>query len=103
MDLYFSQHLGSRDDIYRDIKFSRADRQPCLVCGHPTGDCSTDTSNPTHVIGFDVAGKDNTPLIFLEEDVWEERAITPYTRARVLVYKKGQSIGHDEAKRLGLI
>jgi hypothetical protein len=103
MDLYFSQHLYSRDDVSRDIKFLRADRQPCLVCGHPTGDCSTDTSNPTHVIGFDVAGKDNTPLIFLEEDVWEERSITPYTKARVLVYKKGQSIGHDEAKRLGLI
>lgn len=103
MDLYFSQHHGNSAEIMRDIKFARADRQPCIVCGHPTGDCATETSNPTHVIGLDVAGKSKTPLVFLEEDVWEERAITPYTRARVLVYKKGQSIGRDEAQRLGLI
>lgn len=86
-----------------DIKFARADRSPCPVCGHPTGDCAAETSAPAHIIGFDVAGEKQTPLIFLEEDVWEERPITPYTKARVLVYRKGQSIGHDEAKRLGLI
>jgi hypothetical protein len=103
MDLYFSEYLGSRDGVSRDIKFSRADRQACPVCGHPTGDCTSGNSNPTHIIGFDVAGDGNTPLIFVEEDVWEERAITPYTTARVLIYKRGQSIGHDEAKRLGLI
>jgi len=103
VDLYFSQYHGAGTEMMRDIKFARADRQPCVVCGHPTGDCATETSNPTHIIGFDVAGQNKTPLVFLEEDVWEERAITPYTKARVLVYKKGQSIGRDEAQRLGLI
>jgi hypothetical protein len=103
MDLYFSQHHGIISSGFDGLRISKADRQPCPVCGHPTGDC-TDGTPPKHVIGFDSSTSNNGGLtIFVEEDIWEERPITPYTKARVLVYKKGASISQDEAKRLGLL
>lgn len=103
IDLYFSEYHGVKNAGLEGIKISRADRNPCPVCGHPTGDCSTDTSNPTHVIGFGFPGSKSAVQFFLEEDVWEERQITPFTSAKVLLYKKGESISQEEAQRLGLI
>jgi hypothetical protein len=87
------------------IRVSPADRQPCPVCGHPTGDCVSSESNPpARIIGFatDLQGNE-VPLHFVEEEVWEERQITPYTKARVLLYKRGDKITLSEAKRLGLL
>lgn len=86
------------------VRISPADRQPCPVCGHPTGDCvSGDSVTPVRIIGFatDLNGNE-VPLHFVEEEVWEERQITPYTKARVLVYKRGDKITLSEAQRLGL-
>lgn len=103
MDLYFSQYHGIINTGIDGLRILRADRQPCLICGHPTGDC-TDGTPPKHIIGFDSSLTEGSGLtVFVEEDIWEERAITPYTKARVLVYKKGDSISQDEAKRLGLL
>lgn len=103
IDLYFSEYHGVRNTGIEGLKISRADRQPCPVCGHPTGDCASETSNPSHVIGFTFPGSGSALQIFLEEDVWEERQITPLTSTRVLLYKKGESISQQEAERLGLI
>jgi hypothetical protein len=103
MDLYFSQYLGVANAGMDGLRILRADRQPCPVCGHPTGDCS-DGQPPKHIIGFDSSTSEGGGLtVFVEEDIWEEKPITPYTKARVLVYKKGESISQDEAKRLGLL
>jgi hypothetical protein len=103
MDLYFSQYLGVANAGMDGLRILRADRQPCPVCGHPTGDCS-DGQPPKHIIGFDSSTSGGGGLtVFVEEDIWEEKPITPYTKARVLVYKKGESISQDEAKRLGLL
>lgn len=103
MDLYFSQYHGIVNSNIDGIQILRADRKACPVCGHPTGDCS-DGKPPKHIIGFDTLQSGGKGLtVFVEEDIWEERPITPYTNARVLVYKKGESISQDEAKRLGLL
>jgi len=103
MDLYFSEHHGLSNYGVDGIRISKADRQTCPVCGHPTGDC-TDGVPPKHIIGFDTSLSGGGGIkVFVEEDIWEEKPITPYTKARVLVYKKGESISQDEAKRLGLL
>lgn len=44
----------SSEYILGDIPIVRADRKACPVCGHPTGDCATDTSEPKHVIGIGI-------------------------------------------------
>jgi len=103
MDLYFSEYHGISNSGIDGIRISRADRQACPVCGHPTGDC-TDGTPPKHIIGFDASSSGGGGItVFVEEDIWEEKPITPYTKARVLVYKKGENISQDEAKRLGLL
>jgi len=85
-----------------DIDVSPADRQPCPVCGHPTGDCAGvakqdyDMSLPKKIVGTD-------PLVLVEEDVTEERAITPFTKARVIIHRKGDYITTTQARSLGLM
>lgn len=100
--LYFSSYL-EQGHRFQDITIVAADRQPCLVCGHPTGDCTGETALD-HIIGFDKkSGATSSPKHFVEEDVWAEKQITPYTKARVLLYKQGDQIPHDEAVKLGLL
>lgn len=103
IDFYFSEYHDSLSSGLDGISISRADRRACPVCGHPTGDCATEESKPNHIIGFSSESDASALQVFLEEDVWEERQITPFTSARVLLYRKGQSIDQGEAKRLGLI
>lgn len=89
------RHLG-------DINIYEADRKPCPVCGHPTGDCAgtentiLDLDLPKRIIGKE-------PMIMVEQDITEERAITPYTKARVLIHRKGDYISLTKARELGLL
>lgn len=87
-----------------NIKFSPADRRPCPVCGHPTGDCVGDSDKPDHIVGFgtDQPNPDAQQFI-VEEDVWVERQLTPTTKTRVLVAPAGKVISVTQAKNLGLI
>lgn len=85
-----------------DLEVYGADRKPCLVCGHPTGDCAG-TENT--ILNLDlpkrIIGKE--PVFLVEEDITEDRAITPYTRARVLIHRKGDYIPLTKARELGLL
>lgn len=87
---------------FGDIEVSPADRKPCPVCGHPTGDCTTDgaelpnTKMPAQMVGSE-------PMILVEKDITEERQITPYTRARVLIHRTGDYISLSKARELGLV
>jgi len=100
-DMFYSQ-----DTIYGDIQFHRATREPCLVCGHPTGDCTPEDHNPQDIhIAF--ASVESTTLddirtIYVDEDIWGERQITPFTTARVLLARKGQQVTLEKAKELGM-
>jgi hypothetical protein len=90
---------------FDDVSFLGADRQPCLICGHPTGDCSGDAPvlQNKMIAGFGVRGLESRISFLVEEDIFEERQITPFTKAKVLLHKKGKQISFDEAKRLGLV
>lgn len=90
--------------VLGNIPVTMADRQPCPVCGHPTGDCSGDSIKPTHVIGYNQIESLNTKQTFLvEEDIYEERQLTQSVTTKVLLHRKGKQIPLEEAKKLGLI
>lgn len=87
-----------------DIVVSIADRGPCPVCGHPTGDCRGDAPPPTHIWGLGtIPSMADSQTVLVEEDIYEERQITPFTKARVLVAKKGKHVPLDKARELGLL
>lgn len=87
---------------FGDIDVSPADRSPCPVCGHPTGDCAgqsdvlPDTKLPVNMYGSE-------PMILVEKDVTEERQITPYTKTRVLIHRVGDYVPLSRARELGLV
>lgn len=92
------------DYIFDDVQIIRADRSACIICGHPTGDCATETSKPSHISGVGAFKSIDVKLVHVvEEDIWEERQINPYHTARVLVYRKGREISHERAQELGLL
>ena len=89
--------------IFHDVTLFGASREPCPVCGHPTGDCPGESGPPASIAGLAI-----TPTIkaqqtfYVEEDIYEERQITPFNKIRVLVHRKGKQIPLEEAERLGL-
>ena len=89
--------------IFNDATLLGASRQPCLVCGHPTGDCAGDSGPPTSIAGLSLAESLKAEqTLYLEEDIYEERQITPFNKIRVLVHRKGKQIPIAEAQRLGI-
>ena len=90
--------------VLDNIRIVRADRSPCIVCGHPTGDCATQNSQPHHVIGIGIFKSLDQNLTFtVEEDIYEERQINPHYKARVLLARAGQKIPVEKARELGLL
>jgi len=82
----------------------RADRSPCPVCGHPTGDCAGVMEPPKRIWGLgDIPSLEDTQTVLVGEDIWEQRQITPYTVSKVLVAKAGQHIPLKQARELGII
>jgi len=43
------------------------------------------------------------PMVLVEQDVTEERQITPYTKSQVLIHRKGSYIPLSKARELGLV
>lgn len=87
-----------------DYVVTMADRQPCPVCGHPTGDCVGDIPPPTRLIGLGtIPSMADKQTVYVEEDIYQERQITPFTKAKVLVAQKGKHIPLAKARELGLI
>lgn len=87
-----------------DYVVAVADRQPCPVCGHPTGDCSGNSPPPKQIWGLaSVPSMEKDQTILVEHDIYEERQITPFTTSRVLVAAKGKHVSLDKARELGLL
>lgn len=94
---------GLPEYIFPGVRFVKADRQPCIVCGHPTGDCASDQSMPHHILGFGtIPSMEDKQEFLVEEDVVVERQITPFTTANVIIARKGQKIPLSKARELGL-
>lgn len=99
------EYEGGREEriLGGEVRLIRATRQPCPICGHPTGDCTGDSGPPTRVLGPDIFPSLKQEEIFIvEEDVYEERAISNLTTTRVLVARKGTAMPKSKAQDLGL-
>ena len=82
-----------------------ADRAPCPVCGHTTGDCSpVGETGPNVIFGYNTNSSFDLDQTFVvQEDIHDEREIAPGVVMRILVHKKGKAIPLVTAKELGLI
>lgn len=86
------------------IQFSGADRQPCLVCGHPTGDCVGDSPSPSEIAGFKVNEDPKQLQTYqIKEDIYEKREIAPGVMTKFITHHKGKFISIEEAEKLGLL
>ena len=92
--------------VLNDVRIIRAGRTPCIVCGHPTGDCSDNPSvAPRQIIGDDMfrrSQKSESEVLVLE-DLFDTVQITPKTSTRVLVARAGTYISRSKAIEFGLI
>ena len=86
------------------IPVLRADRQTCPVCQHPTGDCTTETARPMHIAFTDSVLKTlkDSQMMLVEEDIYEDRQITPFTKTTVITVHKGSYITLERAQELGI-
>jgi hypothetical protein len=102
--MWHSQREGT-EKLFDNVSIVRADREPCPVCGHPTGDCAGDSAPPKKIAGMGGVYSDQKEIakILVEEDIKEERQITPFYKNTVLIHRKGSYITVDEAKKLGLL
>ena len=86
------------------LRFSHADRQPCPVCGHPTGDCTGDAPSPGHIAGFKTEKEQPTERLFqVKEDIVEEVELVHGVRTKIIIHRKGKMISSEEAEKLGLL
>lgn len=100
----YETHSGSEEYILGQIKLLRAANEPCVVCGHPTGDCAGENSAPDHIWGMsEVPSLQDENMFFVEEDVIEWRQITPFTKAKVIIARAGQQIPFSRARDLGIV
>ena len=90
---------------FADGYIVHANREPCPICGHPTGDCPGESESPDSLVGWSDSpdGMRQVQMIYVEEDIWEERQITPGRTTKILKHRAGSSIPFDEAKKLGLV
>ncbi len=87
-----------------NISILRATREPCLVCGHPTGDCDGDTGPPQKIVGLGnvIESLKELQTVLVEETIYEDRQITPFTKAKVIIHHKGSYVTLEQAKNLGI-
>jgi len=82
----------------------RADREPCIVCGHPTGDCMGQHDAPKRIWGLgDIPSMVEGQTVRVGEDHWEEREVTPGVKTRVRIAKAGDQIPLTKARELGIL
>jgi hypothetical protein len=96
--------LENKEYVLGSIPVLRHNAQPCIVCGHPTGDCATPSSAPKHIWGVtQVPSLEDSTMILVESDVVEWRQITPFTKSKVILASKGQQISVSRARELGIV
>jgi len=99
----FGGNLKERDEKI-DVSILRATRQPCPVCGHPTGDCTGENDAPETIWGYNTNSSfDLNQTFIIQEDYFEQREVGPNLFVKILVYPKGKQIPLLKAKELGFI
>lgn len=97
--------LHGTPSLGNDVSWLGATREPCPVCGHPTGDCTgTDALTTPPRVQFAPLEKPRAddPMVLVPEDIWEDVQITSLTKTRVLVAKAGTYLPLVRAREYGL-
>lgn len=97
---------GRPEYVLKDVRIVRASRTPCIVCGHPTGDCTDGVAaKPRQIIGDGMFKKvdKSEPEVLVLEDLFDTVQITPKTSTKVLVARAGTYISRSKAIEFGLI
>lgn len=96
---------GAPDYLMPGVRILRASRQACPVCGHALGDCAGESIPPNRIVGDNVRLKKPVPetMVRVTEDIYGERQITPFTRARVLLAAAGTDVTESKARELGIL
>jgi hypothetical protein len=96
--------VGGGGRLFDNVTTTGANRMPCPVCGHPTGDCVGEATSPGRITGYGDNESLKEKLMFtVEEDIYEETQINSFLKGKVLVYKKGKQIPYLEAEKRNLI
>ncbi len=106
MPFYDSPAFGGTGSVDKvnGITIHRASFSPCLVCGHPTGDCKGESESPSTIYTFaSTTSQDESGSFHVDEDYYEEREIVTGVNIRKLIHKKGSIISLKIAKELGLL
>lgn len=94
--------IGEGEFILGDVRILRASREPCIVCGDPTGDCADSQGSSIRILGEGFSRSKAEPGVLVLEDIEEEVWLTPYTRTTVLVARAGTYISLAKAIELGI-
>lgn len=95
---------GNPEYILGNVRLLRVRNEPCIVCGHPTGDCAGNDSAPDHIWGMtEVPSLEDHNMVLVEKDIVEYRQITPFSKSRVLVARAGQQVTVARARELGIL
>lgn len=100
------ENLDYRTDyIFRDIQYVKADRKPCPICGHPTGDCINEDNPPetSERVAMANAAPSNKNMMRVPEDVIQEVRLTPTTVTKKIVARAGTYISIEKAKEIGIL
>jgi hypothetical protein len=99
----FSTEQSEYEEI-GELKYYRATRKPCPVCGHPTGDCTGESEPLKEIWGYNTGSSfDLNQTFLIQEDFYEQREVGPGLFVKILVYPKGKEIPLLKAKELGFI
>lgn len=83
----------------------RATREPCIVCGHPTGDCAA--GDPLQPMDIQLLGTvpslEDSQTVYIEEDVYGERTVGELVTVKFLIARKGSQLRLSLARELGII
>jgi len=103
-DSPFKREETTTRRIFDDTVALGADREPCIVCGHPTGDCAPEFQTPIKIAGFATTESlKDVQTFYVEQDIYVDKQITPFTKTKVLLHRAGKSIPYREAEKLGLL
>lgn len=107
--MFSSNGFGSSETVLDGVPILRANRESCIVCGHPTGDCVSHYAEapiPAVVrvqfapLAEKTAGEQT---VLVDKDVYREVALSSMTKTRVLVAKAGTYMPKSKAEELGII
>lgn len=97
---------SGREWLMPGVSILRGGRGPCIVCGHPTGDCTgaQEREAPPPRIQFAPLAKPDRedPMVLVPEDIWKDVQITSMTKTRVLVAAAGTYLPLSKAQEHGI-